>query len=90
MDIQTAIRLLAPYHQAQVICGQLSTGCPDRPSLDIVDNMVCADEVYDVIIEHEANANTSEPSYFNLYQSYSEYDDNIYGGSTSSVPFLIG
>lgn len=90
MDILTAISLLAPYHNATIICGQLSTGCPNRPSLDIVDNMVCADEVYDVIIEHEANANTVEPSYFNLYQTYSEYDDSLYGGPSNSVPFLIG
>lgn len=88
MNILEAIRLLAPYHNATVICGQLTTGCPNYPTIDIVDGMVCADSVYDAIIEHESNVRTSDLTYFNHYQSFSEFDESgIYG---ESVPFLVG
>lgn len=62
MKLIQAIKLLAPYHAAKLVCinpdshplptGQLSTGLADHPFIQVNDGQVCADELYDILILH--------------------------------------
>lgn len=64
MDLNEAIRLLTPYHTPKLVCvslydnlvsGQLSTGSLETPFIDVVDSMVSAEDIYDVISQHTDN-----------------------------------
>ena len=79
MNVTEAIQLLAPFHNAQLVCvinnsdgtqtGQLSTSCPELPFLAVDHDQVMLDDVLEVI---EALAN---PTGFNLFSDYAATND---------------
>lgn len=81
MKLLQAIKLLAPYHNAQLTCinpdshpfptAQLSTGLADCPFISVNDGSVRADDVYDVLILHAEIARPTRPA-----SSYSAYQLN--------------
>ena len=77
MNVAEAIELLAPFHNAQLVCvirntdgtvtGQLSTSCPELPFIAVNHNQVMLDDVLEVI---EALANPNQASCFNLFADH--------------------
>lgn len=65
MNYKQAIKLLAPYHAAELIwvnpdstptapTGQLTTGNPDHPLIPVDSGMVIADDLYTILDSHQA------------------------------------
>lgn len=75
MNVTEAIELLAPFHNAQLVCvihnedgtitGQMSTGCETIPLIAVDHNQVHLEELLEVI---EASANPSSAT-INLFNT---------------------
>lgn len=81
MLLSEAIELLAPFHNAQLVCvirnsdntvsAQLSTGCAELPFIAVNHSQVMLEDVLEVIEALAGNV----PASINLFQDYAATND---------------
>lgn len=85
MNVTEAIELLAPFHNAQLVCvirnsdqtvtGQLSTGCAELPFIAVNHSQVMLEDVLEVIEALTGNV----PACFNLFNNYDQVELSLFG-----------
>lgn len=89
MNFNAAIKLLAPFHAANLVAayatesgiqGQLSTGVPEQPFIPINDSQVCADDVFAILEAYdEANNHHTEYQPIPFYNAPTSTPETCWG-----------